>query len=95
MLCRACPNVNVDTSASNQWMRWVQGDVTLRDLLRKYLETIGPNRILGSDSSWFPQGFARRYLQDQIRELRSMNVGHGVLQKIYATNTARLLNLEV
>ncbi len=95
MLCWACPNVYVDTSGSNQWMRWVQGDVTLRDLLRKYLETIGPDRILfGSDSSWFPRGFAVRYLQDQIRELRFMNVGHDVLQRIFATNAARLLNLE-
>jgi len=96
MLCWACPNVCVDTSGSNQWMRWVQGDVTLRNLLRKYLETIGPDRILfGTDSSWFPRGFALRYLQDQIRELRFMNVGHDVLEKIFADNAARLLKIEI
>jgi predicted TIM-barrel fold metal-dependent hydrolase len=95
MLCWACPNVYVDTSGSNQWMRWVQGDVTIRSLLRKYLETIGPDRILfGSDSSWFPRGFALRYLQDQVRELRFMNVGQDVLQKVFASNAARLLKID-
>jgi predicted TIM-barrel fold metal-dependent hydrolase len=57
MLCWACPNADVDTFASNQWLRWVQGDVTLQDLVRKNLETIGPNRILfGPDSTWVPRG---------------------------------------
>jgi len=93
-LCWACRNVCVDTSGSNQWVRWMPGDLTVKQLLRKYLETIGPDRILfGSDSSWFPRGFAVRYLQDQIRDLRELGVSYEVMQKILAGNASRLLKL--
>jgi hypothetical protein len=34
-------------------------------------------------------------LQDQIQELRFMNVGHKVLQKSFAANAARLLELQI
>ena len=64
----ACPNVVVDTSGSNQWVRYMAQRLTLEDLFRRFYETMGPDRIIfGSDSSWFPRGFARRYLADQLR----------------------------
>lgn len=95
-LCWACRNVHVDTSGSNQWMRWMPGDLTVKALFRKYLETIGPERIIfGTDSSWFPRGFAVRYLQDQIRDLRELGLGHEALQKIFGSNAARLLKIEL
>lgn len=94
MLCWACRNVHIDTSGSNQWVKWVQGDVTVKDLFRKYLETIGPERILfGTDSSWFPRGFAIRYLQDQLRDLRDLNTPHASMALIFAGNAKRLLKL--
>ena len=94
MLCWACRNVHIDTSGSNQWVKWVQGDVTVKDLFRKYLETIGPERILfGTDSSWFPRGFAIRYLQDQLRDLRDLNTPHASMAMIFAGNAKRLLKL--
>ena len=81
-LCWACDNVNVDTSGSNQWVRWMPYPLTLDDLLRKFHETVGPDRILfGSDSSWFPRGFSIRYLQDQIRACRFMNFPNEALRK--------------
>jgi hypothetical protein len=95
-LCWACRNVHVDTSGSNQWMRWMPGDLTVKALFRKYLETIGPERIIfGTDSSWFPRGFAVRYLQDQIRDLCELGLGHEALQKIFGSNAARLLKIEL
>lgn len=94
-LCWACRNVYIDTSGSNQWMRWMPGDLTVKALFRKYLETIGPERIIfGADSSWFPRGFPVRYLQDQIRDLRELGLGHETLQKILGGNAARLLKIE-
>jgi hypothetical protein len=94
-LCWACRNVYVDTSGSNQWIRWMPEEWTVKRLYRKYLETIGPDRIIfGTDSSWFPRGFAERYLQDQIRDLVYLGVAHGTMQKILAGNAARLLKLE-
>ena len=94
-LCWACRNVSIDTSGSNQWIKWVPGDLTVKDLFRKYMETIGPERIIfGSDSSWFPRGFAIRYLQDQIRDARDIGLPHDHLQLIFGGNAARLLKIE-
>ncbi len=95
-LCWACRNVNIDTSGSNQWVKWVDGDWSVKDLFRKYMETIGPERIIfGSDSSYFPRGFAVRYLQDQIRDCRELNLTEDQIQLIFAGNAARLLNLDL
>ncbi len=94
-LCWACENVNVDTSGSNQWTRWMPYSLTLEDLIRKFYETVGPDRILfGSDSSWFPRGFSIRYLQDQIRACRFMNLPDDALRKIFGDNAVRLFRLE-
>ncbi len=93
-LCWSCPNVSVDTSGSNQWVRWMPYKLTLEDLFQRFFETVGPERIVfGSDSSWFPRGFALRYLQDQIRICRFMNLTHEQLQLIFGGNAARLLGL--
>ena len=74
----------------------VPGDLSVKDLFRKYLETIGPERIIfGSDSSWFPRGFAIRYLQDQIRDAREIGMSHEQLQLIFGANAARLFKIEL
>jgi predicted TIM-barrel fold metal-dependent hydrolase len=95
-LCWSCPNVSVDTSGSNQWVRWMPYKLTLEDLFQRFFETIGPERIVfGSDSSWFPRGFALRYLQDQLRICRFMNLTHDQLQLIFGGNAARLLGIDL
>jgi hypothetical protein len=96
MLCWACKNVIVDTSGSNQWVRWMDGDWNVKRLFRKYMETIGPERIVfGTDSSWFPRGFAIRYLLDQLRDARELNLTHDQLQMIFAGNAARILGIHL
>jgi uncharacterized protein len=93
-LCWACRNVSIDTSGSNQWVRWVDGDWTVKKLFRKYMETIGPERIIfGTDSSYFPRGFAIRYLQDQIRDCRELGLAEDHLRLIFAGNAARLFKM--
>jgi len=95
-LCWACRNVSIDTSGSNQWMHWVDVEWTVKKLFRKYMETIGPERIIfGSDSSYFPRGFAIRYLQDQIRDTRELGLTHEQLQMIFGGNAARLLKIDL
>ncbi len=95
-LCWAAANVCIDTSGSNQWIHWVDVDWTVKSLFRRYLETIGHERILfGTDSSYFPRGFAIRYLQDQIRDLRELGLSHDRLQSIFGGNAARLFKLEL
>ncbi len=93
-LCWSCANVYVDTSGSNQWMRWMPEELTTKILFRKYLETIGAERLIfATDSSWFPRGFAVHYLQDQLRDCRELGVSQDVLQAIFGGNAARLLKI--
>lgn len=94
-LCWACRNVYVDTSGNNEWARWMPYELTLKDLFRRFVETIGPERIIfGSDSEWFPRGFAVRYLEDQLRICYEIGLREEDIQQIFAENAARLLQLE-
>ncbi len=93
-LCWGCPNVFVDSSGSNQWVRWLPYRLDLEDLFRKAYETIGPGRLIfGTDSSWFPRGFCFRYLQEQMRVCRQIGMGEQDIQAVFAGNAARLLGL--
>lgn len=93
-LAWACRNVYVDTSGNNEWVRWMPYPLTLTDLFRKFVETIGPERIIfGSDSEWFPRGFAVRYLEDQWRACHQIGLRLDDLRLIFHDNAARLLRL--
>lgn len=93
-LCWSLPNVYVDSSGSNQWIRWMPYPLTLDDLFRKAFETIGPERVLfGSDSSAFPRGFARRYLHDQLRVCYTQNLAEDDIAMVFGGNAARLLGV--
>lgn len=86
------PNIYVDTSGSNQWMRWMVQPLDLETLFRRFYETVGPKRIVfGTDSSSFPRGFSYRYLQDQVRACRHLNFREEDLEDIFHHNAARLL----
>ncbi|HEU5300470.1 MAG TPA: amidohydrolase family protein [bacterium] len=89
-----CGNVYVDTSGSNEWMRWMPYDLDLKELFKRFVDTVGPQRIIfGTDSSWFPRGFARRYLEVQMEACRELGLDEGALRAIFAGNAARLLGL--
>jgi len=93
-LCWQCPSVHVDTSGSNQWMRWMPDDITMKDLFRKAMETIGPERLIfGTDSSYFPRGFSVEYLREQLRVCYDMGLEDESIEKIFYGNAARLLKL--
>jgi predicted TIM-barrel fold metal-dependent hydrolase len=94
-LCWTCPNVYVDTSGSNQWIRWMAYPLSLQDLFRKFYETIGPERLLfATDSSWFPRTFAMTYLEEQHRIMRFSGFHEEDIEKILWRNAAGLLRLE-
>lgn len=94
-LCWQCPNVHVDTSGSNQWMRWMPYELSLKDLFRKAVETVGPERIVfGTDSSYFPRGFSVDYLKEQLRTCHEIGLEQGSIEKIFYGNAARLLKLK-
>ncbi len=94
-LCWQCPNVSVDTSGSNQWMRWMPYELTMKSIFRKAVETMGPERIVfATDSSYFPRGFAVDYLREQLRACHDMGLEERSIEKIFSGNAARLLKLE-
>jgi len=91
-LCWACANVYVDTSGNNEWTRWYPYPLSLEALFQRFYETIGPRRIIfGSDSSWFPRGFARRYLADQLRACQQLQMPATDIELIFGGNARRLL----
>jgi len=94
-LCWSCPNVYIDTSGSNQWMRWMPYELNLIDVFRKAVETVGPDRIIfGTDSSYFPRGFSDEYLREQLKVCYSMGLEQRSIEKIFHKNAASLLKLE-
>ena len=94
-LCWACPNVYIDTSGSNQWMRWVPFEVTLESLFRKFRETIGASRIVfGTDSSWFPRGFTKAYLDAQVRSMGDVGYSEDEKDQVLYRNASWLLGLD-
>lgn len=95
-LCWSLPNIYVDTSGSNQWIRWMPYPLTLEDLFRKAFDTIGPERVLfGTDSAAFPRGFSERYLQDQLRACYTMNLPEDDVALVFGGNAARLFGLDL
>ena len=95
-LCWSLPNILIDTSGSNQWMKWMPYPLTLEDLFRKAHENLGADRILfGTDSSLFPRGFSVRYLQDQLRACYSLNFREEDIRLIFGGNAARLLGIDL
>ena len=95
LLCWSCPNVYIDTSGSNRWMRWMPFEIDLRQLFRKVVETIGPDRLIfGSDSSYFPRGFSVAYLNEQLKACQSIGLEGMSIEKIFYKNAAKLLKLD-
>ncbi len=94
-LAWSSPNVYVDGSGSNDWIRWMPYRLTLQDLFQKAYETIGPTRIIfGSDSSDFPRGFAKRYLDLQEAACHNIGIPKADMQLIFGGNAARILRLK-
>jgi predicted TIM-barrel fold metal-dependent hydrolase len=65
MAAEAAPNILLDTSSSNGWIRYHPG-LTLRDVFARSLDVVGPGRLLfGTDSSFFPRGWQRTIFDAQ------------------------------
>ena len=85
MLCDLCPNVYLDTSSSNSWMKYE--NLPLREIFQRALDVAGPGRLLfGTDSSFFPRGWNRPVFEAQRSALESLNVPAADRQKIFAEN---------
>jgi predicted TIM-barrel fold metal-dependent hydrolase len=90
MAADACPNIYLDTSSSNSWVRHTPG-LTLDAVFRAALAVVGPARILfGTDSSFFPRGWQRGGHQEQQTVLERLNVSAADRDQIFGGTFDRL-----
>lgn len=93
-LAWSSPNVHVDSSGSNDWVRWMPYKLTLTDLFQKAYETIGPSRmVFGTDSNNFPRGFSKRYLDLQEAVCHSIGMSKQDMKLVFGGNAARILKI--
>jgi predicted TIM-barrel fold metal-dependent hydrolase len=89
MIADLCPNVWLDTSSSNSWIRYV--GLSLAAVFRQALAVVGPERLLfGSDSSFFPRGWVREVHEQQSSALDEITISADAREKIFAANFDRL-----
>jgi uncharacterized protein len=92
MLADLCPNVYLDTSSSNQWMKYQESHLDLRQVFRRALEVVGARRLLfGTDSSFFPRGWHSQIFEEQARALYELNVSEEDARAIFSENLMRIL----
>lgn len=92
MLADLCPNVFLDTSSSNSWVKYLTPSPTLEDVFRQALAVVGPERLLfGSDSSFFPRGWNQAVFEQQSNVLKSLGVSQEAAAKIFGGNLEQLL----
>jgi predicted TIM-barrel fold metal-dependent hydrolase len=92
MLADMCPNVYLDTSSTNRWMRYQASHLDLRHVFQRALDVAGPRRILfGTDSSYFPRGWHAQIFEDQATALYEVGVSAADARAIFAENLLRIL----
>lgn len=90
MAADLCPNIYLDTSSSNGWLKYLPG-LTLTEVFRQALETLGPDRLLfGTDSSFFPRGWQRTVLETQLAILDELGIAPTAHRAILADNFDRI-----
>ena len=89
MLADLCPNVYLDTSSSNSWMRY-EG-LELKTVFRRAIDVAGARRLLfGTDSSFFPRGWNYEIFEAQTRALLDMGISGEDARLILGQNLLRL-----
>jgi predicted TIM-barrel fold metal-dependent hydrolase len=89
MLADLCPNVYLDTSSSNSWMRYEGLD--LKTVFRRALDVVGAQRLLfGTDSSYFPRGWNYSIFEAQTRAMLDLGISTADARMIIGENLPRL-----
>ena len=93
MLCDLCPNVYLDTSSSNSWMRYEEAHLNLRTIFRRALDVAGPRRLLfGTDSSYFPRGWNSAIFDAQSKVLYEIGIDADAAKLIFHDNLEQLFS---
>ncbi len=90
MAADAAPNIMLDTSSSNSWIKFTPG-LTLREVFARALDCVGPNRLLfGTDSSFFPRGWHAAVFEGQQQILSDLGVSEADRQLVFGGNFLRV-----
>jgi predicted TIM-barrel fold metal-dependent hydrolase len=88
-----CPNVYLDTSSSNDWVKYQTETMTLAQVFRRAIDVLGAERLLfGTDSSWFPRGWQRGVYEAQSQAVMDAGVPKAEGSLIFGGNLRRLLS---
>lgn len=97
MLADLCPNVFLDTSSSNHWIKYeethhIDARTGLRNVFRRALDVVGPRRLLfGTDSSFFPRGWQHAVFEEQARALYELGLSAADARAIFGENLLRIV----
>ena len=92
MAADQCPNIHLDTSSSNSWMRY-HPRLTLDEVFRQALAVAGPERLLfGTDSSFFPRGWQRPVYDAQLQALSAAGASDDAVRAVMGANFDRLFS---
>ena len=90
MAAEQCPNIHLDSSSTNGWMKYYPG-LTLEGVFRQALAVAGAERVIfGTDSSFFPRGWQQPVLASQQAALEAIGATDAERAKIFAGNFERL-----
>ena len=90
MAADACPNVHLDTSSSNSWIRYAPG-LTLEAVFKTAVSVVGARRLLfGTDSSFFPRGWQRGVYDTQKTAVASLGLPASDEAMIFGGNFDRI-----
>jgi predicted TIM-barrel fold metal-dependent hydrolase len=91
MLADLCPNVWLDTSSSNHWMKYEHLD--LSHVFRRAIDVVGVERLLfGTDSSYFPRGWQVGVFEEQAKVLYELGLSAKQAEQIFRINLEGLLS---
>jgi len=92
MVADLCPNILLDTSSSNGWIKY-HVDLTLPQVFKQAMAVVGPDRLIfGTDSSFFPLGWVQDVYEQQSAALTEIGAGDDVREKIFSANFDRVFS---
>jgi hypothetical protein len=92
MAADACPNIHVDTSSSNSWIRYAPG-WTLTGVFKTAMSVLGPSRMLfGTDSSFFPRGWQRGIYESQKTAMSEAGMSEKDQSLVFGGNFDRVFS---
>lgn len=90
MAADQAPNIYLDSSSSNRWMRY-HARLTLDAVFRQALDVLGAERLLfGTDSSFFPRGWQQPLHAAQLAALRAAGARDDEIAAVMGSNFDRL-----